>query len=124
MTELQILSAIKNNNGNINYVDLLNLGLTDSIRDPLADRDLIRQLIRTNVLSGSAEAHGTIAFGKNGRLRLRELEKNAEDAIKHAKDHAEERRNDKRHDWTVALVSVAIGAILGSICTLLSQLLT
>lgn len=119
MTELQILSAVKNNSGSIGYVDLLNVGLSDPEFDALADRDLIRKLIASDVLSGKQEAYSTISFGKNGRLRLNELaQQEQERTQKEYKDRAD-KRAQHRHDWAVAIV----GALTGVIGTLLVQLI-
>ncbi len=89
MNELQILSAVKNNGGSIDYVTLLNIGLSDPEHDALADRDLIRELIDAQILSGNPGANSTISFGKEGRLRLREL-LFQEDADRQAQQRANE----------------------------------
>ena len=119
MTELQILSAVKNNGGSIGYVDLLNIGLSDPEVDALADRDLIRKLIASDVLSGKQEAYSQISFGKNGRLRLKELaQQEQERTQKEDKDRAD-KRDQRRHDWAVAI----LGTLIGVIGTLLVQLI-
>ena len=119
MTELQILSAVKNNGGSIGYVDLLNIGLSDPEFDALADRDLIRKLIASDVLSGKQEAYSQISFGKNGRLRLKELaQQEQERTQKEDKDRAD-KRDQRRHDWAVAI----LGTLVGVIGTLLVQLI-
>jgi hypothetical protein len=38
MTELQILNAVKNNGGSIEFTALLNLGKTDLTWEPVADQ--------------------------------------------------------------------------------------
>lgn len=119
MTELQILSAVKNNGGSIGYVDLLNIGLSDPEFDSLADRDLIRTLIASDVLSGKQEAYSQISFGKNGRLRLRELNQQDQERAQKEDKERSDNRAQRRHDWAVAIV----GALIGVIGTLLVQLI-
>ena len=96
MTELQILSAIRNNGGHMNYLDLMNLGITDPNWMPNADRQRIRQLIDSKVLSGKTEAYGSITFGEAGFLRYQDLILQ-QDAERKAQETAiEEQRRLKR----------------------------
>ena len=60
MTELQILNAVKNNGGSIDFTALLNLGKTDLTWEPIADQQMIEQLIDGKVLSGKTEAYSCI----------------------------------------------------------------
>lgn len=112
MTELEILTAIKNNGDSIGYTELLNIGLTSQNGDVLTDSDLIEILIHQDVLSGNPNAFGRITFGKYGRLRLQQLQqlkqKSDEDAAKAAK----EKRIQHRHDWAIAIFSTLGGALL------------
>lgn len=123
MTELQILSAVKNNGGSIEYVDLLNIGRSDPKSDSISDRDLIRKLIDSHILSGKQEAYGTICFGENGRLRLKELEQQDCDHRQQAADAAKQKRDQFRHDWAVAIVSGLIGTVFGVVGTIAVQLI-
>ena len=123
MTEIQILTALKNNGGFLGYTDLLNIGLSDAPNDPLLDRDLINKLIKDDILSGDTAAYATITFGKHGRLRLQELQQIEQAKAKQAAQKAKETRAQRRHDWFVALVGAAVGAILGVVGTLVLQLL-
>ena len=112
MTEFEILTAIKNRNGSIDYTELLNLGLTGNAFDTFVNEDLIKKLICDDVLSGEMRAFGKITFGSKGLLRLQVLEqlrqKEADDAAK----AAEEKRSQRRHDWAIAIFSTLGGALL------------
>lgn len=119
MTELQILSAVKNNGGSMNYVELLNLGLTDPVRDSIADKQLIEKLIREKILSGETEAYSRITFGKEGRLRLRDLQQSEDEIAKHVADIQSDKKADKRFQTSQTL----IGIILGAVCTLIVEIL-
>ena len=91
MTEFEILSAVKNSGGSIAYIELLNIGKSDPEWDSLTDRDLIKKLIESNILSGKQEAYGSISFGADGRLRLKELQQIIDDQSKQAADSAKEK---------------------------------
>lgn len=121
MNELQILSAVKNNGGSIDYVTLLNIGLSDPAHDTLSDRDLIHKLIDAQILSGNPGANSTISFGKEGRLRLQEIQQLQQKSAEEAAQAAKEKRVLRRHNWLVATIGAAIGSILGSLLTLLAQ---
>lgn len=73
MTELQILSAVKNNGGYIDFAELINHGKTDIGWEPKTDQYQIEKLIEANVLSGKPEPFTTISFGKAGLLRYKDL---------------------------------------------------
>lgn len=119
MTELQILSAVKNNGGSIGYVALLNLGLSDPVHDPLTDRDLIRKLIDTQVLFGKPGANSTISFGKEGRLRLQELQQLDEEHRQKVSDNEANKKADRKSQ----LLNTLLGAVIGAILTLLVELI-
>ena len=121
MTEFEILSAVKNSGGSIAYIDLLNIGKSDPEWDSLTDRDLIKKLIESNILSGNPEAYGSITFGTDGRLRLKELQQIIDDQSKQAADSAKEKASQRRHDWAVAMAGTVLGAILGIAGTLIVQ---
>lgn len=112
MTELQILNAVKNNGESIGFTDLMNLGMSDTVWYPNADKQRICQLINAEILAGDAEAHGTIHFGKVGHLRLQELQQIEEDNAKQAAKEAKDRKSQFRHDWAIAIVSSLLGALL------------
>lgn len=79
MTDLQILTAVKNSGGTIRYTDLLNLGLTDAAFDPLADRARIHALRYAGALSGDLSACSSVSFTAQGHLLLAKLQ--SEDSI-------------------------------------------
>lgn len=74
MTDLQILTAVKNSGGTIRYTDLLNLGLTDAAFDPLADRARIHVLRYAGALSGDLSAYSSVSITAQGRLLLAQLQ--------------------------------------------------
>lgn len=121
MTEFQILSAIKNSGGSIGYIDLLNIGKSDPVWDSLTDRDLVNRLLESNILSGNPGAYGSISFGKDGRLRLKELQQLKDSQSQETAREAKEKASQRRHDWIVAIVSTVFGAILGVAGTLVTQ---
>lgn len=113
MTELQILSAVKNNGGNIAFTSLLNLSITDTHQDPIADTARIEQMIKDDLLSGSTTAYGSISITKEGRVFLQ----NACYLEDHEKDLAKKASNDiskqHRHDWKLALGGAIAAGIIG-----------
>ena len=121
MTEFQILTAVRNSHGPIDYVQLLNLGKTETNWDPVADEVLIKKLLTAKLLNGEAKAYSVITLSDRGTLRLLELQQQIKDAKKNADNEAKQRRDDKRHDWAIAIVGTLLGAVLGVLCTLLVQ---
>ena len=117
MTELQILSAVKNNGGSIDFAELINHGKTDTGWEPTADQALINKLIDAKVLSGKTEAHSTITFGKEGLLRLRDLQQAADNLSKQMTDKQSEKNADRRFQ----LFNTLLGAVIGAVATLLAQ---
>lgn len=121
MTEFEILTVLKERNGSIEYVELLNIGRTGQVHDTFTNEDLIKKLLSDRVLAGNADAYGYIRFGAKGRLRLQQLEqlrqKEAEDAAK----ASNEKRDQRRHNLLVAIISTVIGSVFGSLITLLLQ---
>lgn len=134
MTELQILSAVKNNGGSIDYVTLLNIGLSDPEHDALTDRDLIHKLIDAQILSGKPGANSTISFGKEGRLRHREL-LSQEDADRQAQQRTKEEqarlqrelsskqakeKSEKRRQRTFEIFLVFLSALVSNLDRIIS----
>lgn len=118
MTELQILNAVKNNGGSIDFTELLNMGKTDSSLDSIADKRLIEKLIKSEVLSGRTEAYALITFGKEGHLRLRDLQQSANDLADHMADEQSEKYADKRFQTSQTI----LGIVIGSLFTLLIEI--
>lgn len=118
MTELQILNAVKNNGGSIDFVELLNMGKTDSSLDSFADKRLIEKLIKSEVLSGRTEAYALITFGKEGHLRLRDLQQSANDLADHMANEHSEKQSDKRFQTSQTI----LGIVIGSLFTLLIEI--
>ena len=112
MTELQILNAIKNNGGHMDYVSLMNLGKADTIWSPNADKQRIRQLINAQILTGDIEAQGTIRFGDVGYLRLQDLQQIEEKNAQQAAKEENEKKSQHRHEWAIAIFSTLGGALL------------
>ena len=118
MTELQILNAVKNNGGSIDFVELLNMGKTDSSLDSFADKRLIEKLIKSEVLSGRTEAYALITFGKEGHLRLSDLQQSANDLADHMANEHSEKQADKRFQTSQTI----LGIVIGSLFTLLIEI--
>lgn len=123
MTELEILTAVKNSGDPIDYVQLLNLGKTETNWDPSTDEALVKKLLKSKLLNGESKAYSIITLSDTGTLRLLDLQQQIENAKQQADNEAKHRRNEYRHDWAVAIVSCFVGAILGVIGTLLMQLI-
>lgn len=100
MTELQILNAVKTNGGSVAYTKLLNISLADANHSPAADKQLIRNLISADILSGSTGAYGTIRFGRQGELRLRQLQQ--DESTRAENIRAEQAQEQNRLDQIVA----------------------
>lgn len=119
MTELQILTAVQNSDGYIEYSALLNQGQTDSPWVPTADRDLIKDLISAEILSGKAESRSPITFGKHGHRRLRDLQQAAQQQADQAADETRKKLAQRKHEWNMVLATAA----LSSIATVVAQLI-
>lgn len=107
MDELQILSAIKDNGGSIQYTELLNRG-----KDPSADHQLLLSLVANDVVSGSLEPFSIICFGAAGHARLSYLQSEKEKMDQQAAQDTKEKRKQFRHDWAIAIFSALSGALL------------
>ena len=113
MTEFQILSAVKNNGGSMDYTALINLNMTDANRDALADQARIKQMIRDKLLEGRADAFCQISISDVGRLHLQNA-CNLEEQEKKLSDKAAKKESDKkRHDWGLAIGSAVIAGLVG-----------
>lgn len=114
MTELQILSAIKNNGGSIEFTALLNQNMTDANRDSLADQERIKQMIKNGLLSGKTDAYCHISITKPGRLHLQNATYLEEQNKKRETVDAESKSEQKRQNRFLritTLVSLGIAAI-------------
>ena len=123
MTDLQILAAVKNNGGSIEYTDLLNQNMTDTNRDGLADEARIKQMIEDGLLKGKTEAYCHISITKPGRLRLQDFYY-LEDQEKNLADEASKNKsNEHRHDLVVALIGAIVGSLSGIVLDVVILLL-
>lgn len=113
MTELQILSAITNNGGSIEYTALLNQNMTDSNRDGLADKARIEQMIKDGLLDGRTDAYCNISITKLGRLHLQDACYLEDQNKKLADDAAKNESKKNRHDWYLAIVGAVIAGLIG-----------
>ena len=118
MTELQILNAVKNNGGSIDFAYLINLGKTDRTWEPLTDRRLIEKLISEKVLSGNTGGFATISFGENGLLRLRDLQNAEYDSYQKLTNETSKESRQRNHEWRMVFAT----AILSSLGTVLAQI--
>ena len=113
MTELQILSVIKNNGGSIGYTDLLNQNLTDTNRDPSADKARIEQMIQRGLLEGRTDAYCSISITNPGRLHLQDAAYLEEQKQQLADEAARENSKNKRHDWYIAILGALFASLIG-----------
>lgn len=113
MTEFQILSAIKNNDGSIEYTALLNLNMTDTKRDTLADKERIKKMISKGLLKGKADAFCQITITNRGRLHLQNAYYLEEQKQKFAKDNAKNEAKKNRHDWWLAIGGAFVAGLIG-----------
>lgn len=113
MTELQILTAVKNHNGTIDYVELLNLNLTEPNRDPIADKERIEQMIKDGLLSGSVGANSSIHISKHGRRFLQDAYYANESENKAANEKANETRKNYWRNLKVTILGALISALVG-----------
>jgi len=100
MTELQILRALQNSGGTIGYTELLNLGLTEANFDPLTDRSLIHALKADGFVSGKLGAYGSVSLEDKGRLRLRQLQQEADEQAK--------QERQQRFDNKIAIANIFV----------------
>lgn len=113
MTEFQILSAVKNSNGSMEFTALLNLNVTDTHRDFSADEARIGQMIGDKLLKGRAEANCLISITKEGSLFLQNAYHLEEQKKKLAEKAAKKEADKKRHDWGLAIGSAFIAGFIG-----------
>ena len=113
MTDLQILSALINNGGSIEYTDLLNLNISDTKRDSVADKARIEQMIKDGLLEGKTNAYCHISITDRGRLHLQNTYYLEEQKQKLAEDAAKNEAKKNRHDWYLALGGAFIAGLIG-----------
>lgn len=114
MTDIQILSAIKNNGGSMDFVSVLNLNITDNNRDALADKSRIEKMINDKLLEGKTNAHCQIVITDAGRQFLQDQyyleEQRQKDAQEAAKDKADQKRRN-RFLCATTIISLVIAAL-------------
>ena len=113
MTELQILSAVKNSGGSIQYTALLSLNASDTHLDPIADKERIDEMIEKKLLSGKTEAYYNISITKEGRMYLQNAAYLEDQNKKLAQDAAKNKAKQNRHDWYLALGGAFIAGLIG-----------
>lgn len=119
MTELQILNIVKNSKGSIGFYEILNFGKTDNVWEPATDQALLEKLIKTKTLSSSAGATPMVYMNDSSRLRLKELQQEADSINEQiANDRAKENRQ-RKHDFRMAFLTAA----LTTVSTVATQLL-
>ena len=114
MTELQILSAVKNSGGSIQYTALLSLNVSDTHQDALADKARIEKMIKDNLLSGKTEAYGSISITNPGRMYLQNAAYLEDISKQRDKEYANIRAEEKRHNKFLritTLISLGIAAV-------------
>lgn len=115
MTDIQILNAVKNNNGSIQYTELLNQSLTDAYIDGSADKERINNLIKSGLLEGETRAYCSISLKPEGRLYLQEKHYSDEQEQKIADYTANENAKKSKQDWQIAVFSAIGGAVISGL---------
>ena len=106
LTELQILSAIKNNGNSIEFTSLMNLSLSDPEVDLRLTKSKITKLKDDGYIKGNLDAYSSISLTESGNLRLEHLKNRAA-------NETEEKRQ-KAFDKKTAIISLAIGVIFSA----------
>ena len=120
MTELDVLTILKDNNGRFSFVELLNHGRSDAVSNPSADKVLIRRMIKDGTLRGETSAYSTIYLTDAAYLRLRELEEQEHKAQESAKEKTEKEKQQRFENklavlnTTTPIVTFIIGLLIGS----------
>lgn len=117
MTELQILCALKNAGGSMQYTDLLNLGLADPVHDPKSDRKRIVHLKELGEISGELKAYQRLEITSKGIARL-DTKKQELDKI--IEERTYESANQRRQN-ELSLLSAFLVAAFGSALTLIVE---
>ena len=119
MTELQILTAIKNSGNSIRFTDLLNQGLTDPKPDPNSDKLRLEYLLSENYISGKMGAYERLSLTPKGIAHLDQLQQELQKQDDDRSYAAAQTRKQKNFD----LISSLVGAVLGAIMTLVIEYL-
>ena len=123
MTEYQILSALKNNGGSMEFTALLNLNMTDTHRDGIADEERIKNMIKDKLLRGNAEAFGVISITKPGRLHLQNAQYLNDKAKQISNEASDKEAKQNRNNWLMTVVGAVIAGIVGLAFELISLFL-
>ena len=119
MTELQILSAIQNNGGSIEFTDLLNQGLTDPKPDPTSDKLRLKRLLSAKYISGKLGAYEWLYLTPEGIARLDQMQQELQKQDDDRSYAAAQTRKQKSFDF----ISSLVGAVLGAILTIIIEYL-
>lgn len=106
MTDLQILSAVKNSGGSIQYTALLSLNVADTHQDTLADKARIEKMIADKLLSGQTEAYCNISITNPGRLYLQNAAYLEDIQKQREQEYADTRAEEKRHNFFLRVTTV------------------
>ena len=101
MTELEILTEIRNNGGSIDYVELLNRGKNYPPYQPSIDQDRLKVLKERGYIAGTFNGYSIVSIEPPGNVYLDFLIKEQSD-----------RRKQVAHDWKLAGLSAITGALL------------
>lgn len=129
MTELQILSAVKNNGDRISFTKLLSLNCCDPEPYASHDKALIKSLISAGYLRGGVRAYATISMTDEGRKYLAQLI-SEEDLATQAKEELSKQKaqeeEQQRFENKLAILNALIpigtfllGALFGYLADLL-----
>lgn len=114
MTEIQILAAIRDSNGHMEYLQILNMNLSEDKPHPRADKSLIKRMISDGLLRGDARPDSVISVTDAGLLRLRESEQ--------LQVNKKEHKSNAPHKWinNIGKVCAFIAALAGFLASVLA----
>ena len=113
MTDFQILTAIRNNGGTIEFTDLLNQGLSDPKHNPVADKHRILNLLSDNCISGRPIAYGTICMEPKGTALLDQFEEKIKQDAQYRADEVAKEKRERKFSIALTIFSELIAFALG-----------
>lgn len=120
MTNFQILTAIRNNGGSIEFTRLMDVGLSDPDLDPKSDKQRIQHLISQGCISGDTKAYSRISMLPKGTALLDSMNHKRDNADEQAKSNALKERKQVRISFAQLLLGSAITLAIELILFLLA----
>lgn len=108
MNDFQILTAIRNSGGSIDFTKLMDVGLADPVFDPKSDKQRIQYLISQECITGKTKAYSRISMLPKGTVLLDSLNQQHENADKQAKEDTLKERKQVRISFAQLFLGSAI----------------